>query len=189
MKIQLFCATLGSLLVYPSAALAADDTVASGGNGAIGQWVAAAKPKNFTEPIGTGSFVTIMASSDNTNGDPDPDTLPPPLPYITAAGGNASYATKQTKSTGIKYEARSKVSVAVTATTAKTASWDVTAADFGIQLQAPGIVAEKATALWKVTDPMDFSGLEFGDLISVGFTPESGGWNLSLLSPADSYSS
>ena len=190
MKTKLLCAILGSLLVYSPFALAAGDTVTSGTGPKIGTWVTEAKPQNFTNPIGNGSFKTIMASSKNSSDGTDSDTLPQPLPYVTAAGANATYATRQTIATGIKFEARSKVSVAVTATTATTASWDVTAADFGIQVLAPtGVTGETATATWKVTDPMNFGDLEFGDLISVGFTPEAGGWDLSLLSPSGAYSS
>lgn len=190
MKTKFLCAILGSLFVFSLSAVAASDSVTSGKGPKIGTWVVKAKPQGFTEPNLTGAFSTITAKSTNTNGNPDSHTLPPPLPYRTAAGANATYATNQTTSTGFKFEARSKVSVAVTGVTAANASWDVTAADYGIMVIGPtGLIAETATASWKVADPMDFSGFAPGDALSVGFTPESGGWDLSLTDPSDSFSS
>lgn len=190
MKTKLLCAILGSLLVCVASALAASDSVTSGKGPKIGTWEVKAKPQGFTEKNLTGAFSTITAKSTNTNAATDSDTLPPPLPYLTAAGGNASYATKQTSSEGIKFESRSKVSVTVTKGAGANASWDVTAADFGIMVIAPtGVVNETATASWKVADPMDFSGLVPNDVFSVGFNLGSGGWDLALTDPSDSFSS
>jgi hypothetical protein len=189
----IIAAALWSLFVCLNSALAAGDTVAIGkGAVKIGNWNVTAKPQAFSDAIGTGSFAAITASSTDSEASPvtDADSVPAPMPYRTAAGANASYATKQTQAEGIKYKAQSKVAVDVTDVLRTVVHWQATAATFGIEVLAPtGVTGETASASWSAKDPMNFDLLSAGDLLEITFTPDSQGWDISLLGSGSESSS
>lgn len=134
----------------------------------VGTVTVKATPQNFSNPIGTGSFKGIRATSIDSEATPDVDTdlLPPPAtPYP------GTYATKQTRATGIKFDPQSKVTAATTRVTTTTVSWSATPATFGIGVLAPtGTSGETATAIWTVIDPLSISAGP-GDQLELSFTP------------------
>lgn len=144
---------------------------------AIGTWTAGAKPVTGSSANVTGAFGLIHAGSFNSNDTPtnDEDILPKagsPTTY-PAAGGTATYATRQTKRSGLKFEAQSKVSVTAKTNAAGTqVDWTATPATYGIKVLAPsGAPGERTDAFWFVRDPMDFSGLANIDIIDLLYEP------------------
>jgi hypothetical protein len=143
----------------------------------IGTWNVKATPVAHTNaPNSIGEFLRISALSVNSAATLDEDNLPPPLPYLTPAGALGSYPTKQTRSTGEKYDAQSKVTATATAVTRTEVEWNSLAANYGIEVLGPsGDTGETAEAAWTVFDPMMFTDLDLLPWdIDLLFQPEQG---------------
>jgi len=160
------------------------ETIKAPGPG-LGAWiVTSAHTETRTTPFGYFNF--IGARSNNPIARPRPEDQhltngsPAITPYIRPTGALASYATRRTAVTGVRYNPFAQSSATVTAATPPVYTWTGVGSSWGVTVTGPtGIVpGETALANIRIRDPVSFGPLSPSDgPFTVQFDP-TGSWSI-----------